>query len=306
MAMLSSTRLLAQSSDHRTDGSPAFSVSHYRHRFDTFLLVLSLSLLVTASLAQNTGECAEIRTESSGSGSRTCAASAEAPAEGSEAYSNLETSENGTDAYSGESADGRGYRKIGSVEHDVAGSERAMVEDMLTWMGLDWTRDSEGSEYGIIVGGSIEVDFSTRSVHEATTDDVTRDVTGHGSSGSPEGGAGAWKPNDTRADIGFKAARRLAEGEVLLKVPRRFHIVANWIALNESERHLLPYDMPLPVPHGWDTYTVLAAWLLRERAKGALSPWSRFLRSLPAYVPLPALFPSGLIEEFEYQPIVDQ
>ncbi|GJP69757.1 hypothetical protein CLOP_g771 [Closterium sp. NIES-67] len=181
-----------------------------------------------------------------------------------------------------------------------------MVEDMLTWMGLDWTRDSEGSEYGIIVGGSIEVDFSTRSVHEATTDDVTRDVTGHGSSGSPEGGAGAWKPNDTRADIGFKAARRLAEGEVLLKVPRRFHIVANWIALNESERHLLPYDMPLPVPHGWDTYTVLAAWLLRERAKGALSPWSRFLRSLPAYVPLPALFPSGLIEEFEYQPIVDQ
>ncbi|CAI5467826.1 unnamed protein product [Closterium sp. Yama58-4] len=75
---------------------------------------------------------------------------------------------------------------------------------------------------------------------------------------------------------------------------------------NESERHLLPYDMQLPVPYGWDTYTVLAAWLLRERAKGAASPWARFLRSLPAYVPLPALFPQTLIDDFEYWPIVDQ
>ncbi|CAI5967508.1 unnamed protein product [Closterium sp. NIES-65] len=64
--------------------------------------------------------------------------------------------------------------------------------------------------------------------------------------------------------------------------------------------------MTLPVPYGWDTYTVLAAWLLRERAKGAASPWALFLRSLPAYVPLPALFPQQLIDQFEYWPIVDQ
>ncbi|CAI5487917.1 unnamed protein product [Closterium sp. Naga37s-1] len=64
--------------------------------------------------------------------------------------------------------------------------------------------------------------------------------------------------------------------------------------------------MTLPVPYGWDTYTVLAAWLLHERAKGAASPWALFLRSLPAYVPLPALFPQQLIDQFEYWPIVDQ
>ncbi|CAI5515814.1 unnamed protein product [Closterium sp. Naga37s-1] len=148
-------------------------------------------------------------------------------------------------------------------------------------------------------GRNVQVDFSTRSVHEAVPE-------ARGASENPEGGASVWKPNDTRADIGFKAARRIEAGEVILIIPRRFFIVANWIALNESERHLLPYDMQLPVPYGWDTYTVLAAWLLRERAKGAASPWALFLRSLPAYVPLPALFPQSLIDQFEYWPIVDQ
>ncbi|CAI7820299.1 unnamed protein product [Closterium sp. NIES-54] len=56
----------------------------------------------------------------------------------------------------------------------------------------------------------------------------------------------------------------------------------------------------------WDSFTVLAAWLLRERAKEAASPWARYLRSLPAYMPLPALFPQDLIDQFEYWPIVDQ
>ncbi|CAI5529027.1 unnamed protein product, partial [Closterium sp. Naga37s-1] len=104
-------------------------------------------------------------------------------------------------------------------------------------------------------------------------------------------------PRDlTKADIGLKAARRIEAGEVILVVPQMFFIVANWIALNESERHLQPYDMALP---DWDSFTVLAAWLLRERAKGAASPWARYLRSLPAYVPLPALFPQDLIDQFE-------
>ncbi|CAI5484029.1 unnamed protein product [Closterium sp. Yama58-4] len=340
-------------------GRLTFPAIRTRHRVPlSFLLALSsllVLLLATASYALDTtagqsagdhgGHCAE----SSVDGSRTCAASGDASPERSDAYPDLKTSENEAEFYPDESADDGGSRKPGSVEHDVAGSERAMVEELLTWMGLDWTRDSDGPEYGIVVDGTIEVsatnlhhlvqgyvpcremlrvcvnasrfatshmlfhkltrvtfrvscrqvDFSTRSVHDALPES-------RGASANPEGGTTVWKPNDTRADIGFKAARRIEAGEVILIVPRKFFIVANWIALNESERHLLPYDMQLPVPYGWDTYTVLAAWLLRERAKGAASPWARFLRSLPAYVPLPALFPQTLIDDFEYWPIVDQ
>ncbi|CAI5516399.1 unnamed protein product [Closterium sp. Naga37s-1] len=147
-------------------------------------------------------------------------------------------------------------------------------------------------------GRNVQVDFSTRSVHEAVPE-------ARGASDNPEGATGAvWVGQIHRAG-------RLAAAREGGRTPNHSSLArllpsSRYCVQNESERHLLPYDMTVPVPYGWDTYTVLAAWLLRERAKGAASPWALFLRSLPAYVPLPALFPQQLIDQFEYWPIVDQ
>ncbi|CAI7925902.1 unnamed protein product [Closterium sp. NIES-54] len=288
-------------------GRLSFPAIRTRHRVPLpFLLTLSLPLVIllaTTSFAQDAtagqsasnhaGNCAE----SNAAGSQTCAASADASAEGSESYFNSKTSENEAESFPDEFADDGGSRKLGSVEHDVAGSERAMVEDMLTWMGLDWTRDSEGPEYGIVVDGTIEVS-AKKTLLFVQLHSLSRDAASF------------------RQCLAIRHLPRGASQADTCHLPVHSR-VARWTSpLAACTKPCLKLEALRTIPRvaqacgnrmtlGRD-FKIIPTWLLRERAKGAGSPWARFLRSLPAYVPLPGLFPQGLIDGFEYWPIVDQ
>lgn len=66
-------------------------------------------------------------------------------------------------------------------------------------------------------------------------------------------------------------------------------------------------DEPAPHPGGevW-TLAALAAWLLREVARGSESPWAPYLRLLPTYVPLPLHSPPAVLNELDSPLLLDR
>ncbi|GJP78844.1 hypothetical protein CLOP_g9111 [Closterium sp. NIES-67] len=120
--------------------------------------------------------------------------------------------------------------------------------------------------------------------------------------GRPRGNRGLSR---TRRGLSVVAARDLVEGEPLFSLPPSAFI-------SPEQPITLPHPYPLtpdlsPLA-GWPAFSILAAWILRERRKeesGEGSQWGVFVRSLPEYVPLPAFFPDDLIQEFEVQSMID-
>ena len=51
-------------------------------------------------------------------------------------------------------------------------------------------------------------------------------------------------------------------------------------------------------------FTALTAWLLRERAAGASSPFLPFLRLLPDHLPFPYLFSDALLAEMQEELVI--
>ncbi|CAI5991384.1 unnamed protein product [Closterium sp. NIES-65] len=101
------------------------------------------------------------------------------------------------------------------------------------------------------------------------------------------------------------AARDLVEGEPLFSLPPSAFI-------SPEQPITLPYPYPLTPDvsplSGWTAFSILAAWILREKRKvesSEGSQWGVYVRSLPEYVPLPVFFPDDLIQEFEVQSMID-
>lgn len=47
-------------------------------------------------------------------------------------------------------------------------------------------------------------------------------------------------------------------------------------------------------------YSAIAAWLLRQKAKGEASPWHAYIQSLHRHIPVPFLYPDDLLALSEY------
>ncbi|CAI7891954.1 unnamed protein product [Closterium sp. NIES-53] len=97
------------------------------------------------------------------------------------------------------------------------------------------------------------------------------------------------------------AQQPIAAGAAALVVPAALQQTADGLA--EGEGKQLPYNVTRK-EKPWTAASVLAAWLLRERAKGAKSKWAAFIGSLPQYAPLPALFEREVVELFDYPPMM--
>lgn len=77
---------------------------------------------------------------------------------------------------------------------------------------------------------------------------------------------------------------------MLLELPRPAWVTASPLA-----------DSRLPYPGVQHAQSLLAAFLLREKAKGNASAWAPYLRVLPPRVPThPALFPPHILEETQH------
>ncbi|CAI5487359.1 unnamed protein product [Closterium sp. Naga37s-1] len=97
------------------------------------------------------------------------------------------------------------------------------------------------------------------------------------------------------------AQQPIAVAAAALVVPPALQQTADGLA--EGEARQLPYNVTRK-EKPWTAASVLAAWLLRERAKGAKSKWAAFIGSLPRYAPLPALFEREVVELFDYPPMM--
>ncbi|CAI7908437.1 unnamed protein product [Closterium sp. NIES-54] len=93
----------------------------------------------------------------------------------------------------------------------------------------------------------------------------------------------------SRANLCMVARRPIAEGEVFLSLPRSFAVSAL-----QAQEEAKPYEGEV------HPFTALAAWVLRERAKGRASLWAPFVRLLPAHLPFPHLFRAQLVPELQY------
>ncbi|GJP54700.1 hypothetical protein CLOM_g13753 [Closterium sp. NIES-68] len=97
----------------------------------------------------------------------------------------------------------------------------------------------------------------------------------------------------SRANLRMVATRPIGEGEVFLSLPRSLALSAahaqEEATAHEGEVH---------------PFTALAAWVLRERAKGRASLWAPFVRLLPAHLPFPYLFSDQLRSEFQSQSLI--
>ncbi|CAI6008078.1 unnamed protein product, partial [Closterium sp. NIES-65] len=120
--------------------------------------------------------------------------------------------------------------------------------------------------------------------------------------GKPRGNRGLSR---TRRGLSVVAARDLDEGEPLFSLPPSAFI-------SPEQPITLPYPYPLTPDvsplSGWTAFSILAAWILREKRKvesSEGSQWGVYVRSLPEYVPLPVFFPDDLIQEFEVQSMID-
>lgn len=109
---------------------------------------------------------------------------------------------------------------------------------------------------------------------------------------------GGLHANGTRADISLSASRDLAKGETVLSIPRSL-----WITSATAGSEIMPY---LTDFDSWTAYTVIAAWVLRERAKGDDSEWAPYVRLLPAHVPTPLFLDAESRKEYNYQPFIDE
>ncbi|CAI5497055.1 unnamed protein product [Closterium sp. Naga37s-1] len=101
------------------------------------------------------------------------------------------------------------------------------------------------------------------------------------------------------------AARDLVEGEPLFSLPPSAFISPEQPITLPHPYPLTPDASPLS---GWTAFSILAAWILREKRKvesGEGSQWGVYVQSLPEYVPLPVFFPNDLIQEFEVQSMID-
>ncbi|CAI5500908.1 unnamed protein product [Closterium sp. Naga37s-1] len=97
------------------------------------------------------------------------------------------------------------------------------------------------------------------------------------------------------------ARQPIAAAAAALLVPAPLQQTADGLA--EGEARQLPYNVTRK-EKPWTAASVLAAWLLRERAKGAKSKWAAFIGSLPRYAPLPALFEREVVEMLDYPPMM--
>ncbi|CAI5478744.1 unnamed protein product, partial [Closterium sp. Yama58-4] len=97
------------------------------------------------------------------------------------------------------------------------------------------------------------------------------------------------------------AQQPIAAAAAALVVPAALQQTADGLA--EGEAKQLPYNVTRK-EKPWTAASVLAAWLLRERAKGGKSKWAPFIRTLPRYAPLPALFDRDVVELFDYPPMM--
>ncbi|CAI5460652.1 unnamed protein product [Closterium sp. Yama58-4] len=120
--------------------------------------------------------------------------------------------------------------------------------------------------------------------------------------GKPRGNRGLSR---TRRGLSVVAARDLVEGEPLFSLPPSAFISPEQPITLPYPYSLTPDVSPLS---GWTAFSILAAWILREKRKvesGEGSQWGVYVRSLPEYVPLPVFFPDDLIQEFELQSMID-
>ncbi|CAI6001930.1 unnamed protein product [Closterium sp. NIES-65] len=113
----------------------------------------------------------------------------------------------------------------------------------------------------------------------------------HSSQDSPASATGAM----------LVARQPIAAAAAALLVPAPLQQTADGLA--EGEARQLPYNVTRK-EKPWTAASVLAAWLLRERAKGAKSKWAAFIGSLPRYAPLPALFEREVVEMLDYPPMM--
>ncbi|GJP38438.1 hypothetical protein CLOM_g22874 [Closterium sp. NIES-68] len=107
-------------------------------------------------------------------------------------------------------------------------------------------------------------------------------------------------PGSTAQPI-LVAQQALPASAAALYVPAPLLVTADRVA--EEEPKLLPYNVSRK-EKPWTAASVLAAWLLRERAKGAKSKWAAFIGSLPQYAPVPMLFEREVVELFDYPPML--
>ncbi|CAI5484577.1 unnamed protein product [Closterium sp. Yama58-4] len=120
--------------------------------------------------------------------------------------------------------------------------------------------------------------------------------------GKPRGNRGLSR---TRRGLSVVAARDLVEGEPLFSLPPSAFISPEQLITLPHPYPLTPDISPLS---GWPAFSILAAWIIREKRKvesGEGSQWGVYVRSLPAYVPLPVFYPDDLIQEFELQSMID-
>jgi len=53
-------------------------------------------------------------------------------------------------------------------------------------------------------------------------------------------------------------------------------------------------------------FSAIAAWLLREKVKGAASPWHAYIQSLHKHIPVPFQYPDDLLALSEYPYFINE
>ncbi|CAI7847317.1 unnamed protein product [Closterium sp. NIES-53] len=161
--------------------------------------------------------------------------------------------------------------------------EERLVKDLLTWLedkGVKGIRDDDAA-----IKVFIDANTTLKASGRSSTPYLTLPITPHPPSPPP--------PPTARANLRMVAHRPIAEGEVFLSLPRS-------LALSEShaQEEAKPYEGEV------HPFTALAAWVLRERAKGRASLWAPFVRLLPAHLPFPHLFSDRLRTELQSQSLL--
>lgn len=109
------------------------------------------------------------------------------------------------------------------------------------------------------------------------------------------------------------AARHIRSGEEVMRIPWRLvpqaaGVLKLWATatpeLTSTPSAKTALERAVPALSSLEPRTLLALWLLVERARGPASPWAAYIAALPAYVPLPLFYSGDLLDELQYKPFV--
>lgn len=114
-----------------------------------------------------------------------------------------------------------------------------------------------------------------------------------------------------RPSYGLAARREFKRGEMVLNFPPEMLIRADRL-LNKSRDPAETDHPPLfnattqqqeeDDDLGWGQFVAVAAFILREKAKGEASFWAPFLAVLPEHVALPVYWSEEFVGALEYEP----